>query len=515
MKKIGSILLILVTLGCIGFFLECNRTKPSPFSFDPHLRDTLAEFGYQYYLWNTNLIAASNQGTFNIANFSYSDTLTQETNAIKQTSDLIKGTSIRKDKDGFSRTTTYAAALAESSNNATSFGIDAFVDLEDANSKWRIKYVAKTSPAYAKGIRRGWILNSINGKVAARTSEFIGYFFNTLFFGGPGFTTINLNLTDPSTNISQNISLTSSSVKEDEVTYSSVINTGNSKVGYIVYHTFLLESQKHPELDAAFATFASQGITDIIIDLRDNGGGFTKVSDAMTSALLQSKHPVFMYTTAGNDTLRKYLPIVYPEGYRATFDTLYADDITRDGTPQLSVNNIVFIVNYGTASASELVMNAVSPHITTKMVCLGRGFSNGFGQSTAGKPFGGFGFDYPYQAPVLSSYLLSFESKNSKGEDDYYLGFSPGLQLPGVQAFDGISHDWGDPQESGLSAALGLLGNTIVLSNTHNALAISGKDRFNRQVGLDIIPPLHQGRMIKTIQGHGMHYFHLKNLHKR
>ncbi len=76
--------------------------------------------------------------------------------------------------------------------------------------------------------------------------------------------------------------------QEDPIFIARVIDQGTQKVGYLMYNSFL--SQFDEELNGAFADFRAQGVTNLVLDLRYNGGG--SVNTAIILGSLISGNPI-------------------------------------------------------------------------------------------------------------------------------------------------------------------------------------------------------------------------------
>ena len=150
-----------------------------------------------------------------------------------------------------------------------------------------------------------------------------------------------------------------------------VIDDGGRKVGYVNLRTFI--NPADPALRSAFATFRAQGITNIIVDLRYNGGGLLSIAELMGNLLGggRSTSDIFSRTT--------FRPEKSAENDIANFAPQ-----AQSVTPA----RIAFIGTGGTASASELVINAFLPYLHANMALIG---TNTYGKPVgqiADRPFG-------------------------------------------------------------------------------------------------------------------------------
>ncbi|RZM05064.1 MAG: peptidase S41, partial [Sphingomonas sp.] len=176
-----------------------------------------------------------------------------------------------------------------------------------------------------------------------------------------------------------------------------IIDDSGQRVGYINLRTFI--STAEPALKTAFANFRAQGVTKIIVDLRYNGGGLVATAEYLGDLLGggRSTSEVFDYTTfrtekASNNQTRFFAP--QPESITPT--------------------RIAFIGSGGTASASELVINAFTPYL--------HGNSALIGTNTYGKPVGQIPLDKPACDDRLR--VIAFATQNAARNGNYYDGLA-------------------------------------------------------------------------------------------
>jgi len=112
----------------------------------------------------------------------------------------------------------------------------------------------------------------------------------------------------------------------------------------------------------------------------------------------------------------------------------------------VNVTRVFFIITGSTASASELTINNLRPEMDVQFI----------GSTSYGKPVGFFDIDInKYQM-----YIPEFYTQNSAGQGGYYSGFTPGTSTyPGVQDYDDVTKDFGDPTEGLLAHALNYVKN--------------------------------------------------------
>ena len=170
-----------------------------------------------------------------------------------------------------------------------------------------------------------------------------------------------------------------------------VIDDGGRRVGYLNLRTFI--STADPALRNAFATFRAQGITEIIVDLRYNGGGLVSTAELMGDLLGRDR-------TAG-DVLS--FTTFRPEKS--------SNNETRFFQPQaqsIAPARIAFIGTTGTASASELVINAFIPYLHARAALVGT--------NTFGKPVGQIAVDRSACDDRLR--VVAFKTENAARQGD-------------------------------------------------------------------------------------------------
>nr|WP_294874347.1 S41 family peptidase [uncultured Pedobacter sp.] len=208
----------------------------------------------------------------------------------------------------------------------------------------------------------------------------------------------------------------------------SALSSGN--IGYLKLSEFAHLSELTEPLNEAFTEFASSGITSLVIDLRNNPGGYVETAQylanliatpPMNDKVMYSEHFNTQMQSGKATILKNQLYLdennqpVLVDGRRAT----YADvDFSVGGNTYLfkkagqlkTISSLYFLVNNGTASASEMLINSLKPYFNVKLI----------GEQTYGKPVGSFGIKIDRM--VLSA--VSFQIKNAKDEGDYFSGMS-------------------------------------------------------------------------------------------
>ena len=243
-------------------------------------------------------------------------------------------------------------------------------------------------------------------------------------------TTRLLRITDASGTRNVTLSKTEYSLTPVSNRYGAqIINDGGRQVGYLNLRTFI--STADPALRSAFASFRAAGVTNVIIDMRYNGGGLVSIAELMSNLLgaNRSTSDVIDYTT------------FRPEKSANNVTALFAPQ------PQsIAPTKIAFIGTGGTASASELVIAAQIPYLHANAGLIGT--------NTYGKPVGQIALDRAACDDRLR--VIAFALQNANRQGAYYDGLASIVEAS-CQAGDDLTHPLGSPLEASTRSALDFL----------------------------------------------------------
>ncbi len=200
-----------------------------------------------------------------------------------------------------------------------------------------------------------------------------------------------------------------------------VLDSGGLPVGYILFRNF--SEPSFEALDRAFADFKAQGVADLILDVRYNGGGLVDVARHLGSLIggLRTNGRVFGSVRHNDKNADRNRDIRF-----------------QDPPQALDLPRVVIITTRSSASSSELVINGLKPFIPVTVV----------GDRTFGKPVGQFGFEICDKI----FFPVAFETVNANGEG----GFFDGLPV-NCPAGDDLNRALGDPGEASIAEALHVL----------------------------------------------------------
>jgi C-terminal processing protease CtpA/Prc len=279
----------------------------------------------------------------------------------------------------------------------------------------RVLQVYPDSPASEAGLGRGdWILQ-IDGRSVASLiqSGQIGSAFGPSDIG----VSSEVLFRSPS-GVERRQRMTKRAVTIPTVSLTRAYDVDGRRVGYLFFRNFVRPSVA--ALDEAFSALSQAGVTELVLDLRYNGGGLVDVAVHLSSLIggaLTAGQPFATFAHNDRNAFRN--------------ETLRFDDAT---SPVPTLSRLIVITSRSSASASELVINGLRPFMPVVLI----------GDATYGKPVGQYLIEFCTKvlAPV------SFSLKNANGEADYFEGFAPTCV-----AGDGIDRELGDPEEASLAEA--------------------------------------------------------------
>ena len=274
------------------------------------------------------------------------------------------------------------------------------------------------SPADQAGLERGYEIISVNN-IDVATTLAAG---NNVDFGSNTIGQIvDIEYKDIAGDIFET-RIIKDTLSVDTIPVSSIIDNNGVATGYLHFYTFIEPSST--ALANAFAEFNSANISELIVDVRYNGGGLVSVAEYLAGLI------------GGRNTDGEVLADQLHNAKRAAEN----DRTIRfaDQTNALDLTRVVFITAGGTASASELVINGLTPFLNVVLV----------GDTTFGKPVGQYGFDFCGN----TLFPVAFETLNANFEGEYFEGL-----VVDCPADDDLFSELGDVTESSLAEALNYL----------------------------------------------------------
>ena len=246
------------------------------------------------------------------------------------------------------------------------FGL--YVECNDQNIFGFVRYVQKDSDAESKGVKRGMVFSNINGTRLTRENYRDLLFNNSSSSYTIRFSEISYNQNNQCANIipgQEDLTLIKSRIVKNPIHISKIIENGGQKIGYLMYNQFLgvVESEGkdyNSELNDAFANFLSNGINDLVIDLRYNPGGRISTSINLASMITGQFNNQVFAKERWNSKLMNYWDENSPESLLNRFTNKLGNN---QSIFSLNLDRVFVLTSARTASASELLINGLDPYI--------------------------------------------------------------------------------------------------------------------------------------------------------
>lgn len=232
------------------------------------------------------------------------------------------------------------------------------------------------------------------------------------------------------------VSVSSATFAMKTVLDTKVIERNGVKVGYLHFYQFVNTSSE--ELETAFTELAAEGVSELVLDLRFNGGGRIAVANELASRIIGNNHTNDVFTTfAHNDK------------YQSRNSSLNFTSMTQS----LSLNRLFVLQSENTCSASELVVNSLRPFMEVITV----------GSTSCGKPYA----TSPNTACGKVANALEIELLNADNAGGYFNGIAADCVVD-----EDVSQPLGEAAEPLLATALSYIDNgscTLIASRTRRA----------------------------------------------
>lgn len=212
-----------------------------------------------------------------------------------------------------------------------------------------VRYILSNSDASTKDIKRGYLFYGVNG-TQLTTSNYQSllatdnYTLNFTDYNGTAFIPNG-----------KSVSLTKTTLEENPIFINKVIVNGTHKIGYLMYNGFY--SNYDTQLNDAFGSLKSQGITDLVLDLRYNGGGSVQTATRLASMI------------TGQYTNKIFAKLQWnKKNSSRNLDYLFSDKIEATPINSLNLSKIYILTTKSTASASELIINGLKPYLNVVQI---------------------------------------------------------------------------------------------------------------------------------------------------
>ncbi|MDT0644194.1 S41 family peptidase [Zunongwangia sp. F363] len=279
-----------------------------------------------------------------------------------------------------------------------------------------LRYVVPNTAADEAGLSRGTVFTEINGKKL--TINNISDLLDLDSF------TINVGRIENGTIImtDETATLNKNEYTENPVYISKTLEIDLEKIGYLMYNSFIGDFDD--ELNAAFADFKAEGVTNLVLDLRYNGGGSVESAVDLASMITgQFEGEVFM-KEQWNEEYQSYFEAQQAESLINRFDSRIR---TQEAINSLNLSKVYVITSASTASASELVINGLEPYID--VVQIGETTTGKFQASVTLYDSPDYSRENASENHTYAIQPLVFKSANADGKSDYLDGLEPDIKL--------------------------------------------------------------------------------------
>ena len=341
-------------------------------------------------------------------------------------------------------------------------------DTDSSKKKYilAVQDVYPNSMASILGVRRGTIITHING-VEITESNYASSYFELL---NPTQSSIKLSVEFPDT--IKEIVLTPTILEPTPISVNKVLEQGENKIGYLVYNEF--NAAYDDDLLDVLAEFKSEGVTDLILDLRYNGGGYVISSNMLSSCLIGDgcRGKVFHYYRYNANRMediegtQKETGNIYDEaaglfGEQYMYDDYYGVNLAPYS---LDLKRLFVLTTKGTASASEAVINALRGYGVPVII---------IGEETNGKNVGMEALTFNSGGYTYELAPITFQNYNAKKETVPSEGFSVDYEVSDWN--DGYV-DFGDLDEPMFKKAYELImGSSRTVSSSASRRKINGQ----------------------------------------
>ena len=309
-----------------------------------------------------------------------------------------------------------------------SYGISGLTLVEFSDA-WGIgiRSVYPGSPAEQAGLKRGDMIITVDDQYMD-TQTAATTFAMELWYPSSA-STARLLLIDGT-----EVSLTATRLYPTPVLAHDVFEVGGARIGYLNYSDF--DAAYDNDLLLALRDLKAEGVDELILDLRYNGGGHVMSANLLTSIIAgsQADGQPFAYYRYNNERMAdvegttketgmeydaqvdRFKEEFYYSDQTAADDVDYGNiDFSREG---LNLERLYVLTTGSTASASELVINSLRGiGIDVRTV----------GETSNGKNVGMEGGSFKLDGYMYDLYPITFQSYNAKNQTIDSTGVEPDI----------------------------------------------------------------------------------------
>ena len=254
------------------------------------------------------------------------------------------------------------------------FGIKLYLKAEGSSAVVGfITYTHPGSPAEKAGLKRGDVILEVDGKEMNQSN-----YYDALFASSSVKVGIGRFVNNTYTSVEKSVSMQSVAMYEEPILLTKIFDCGGKKVGYLAYQSFTFESSLG--LYEVCKEFKKEGVSELILDLRYNGGGYVFTEEVLASMLApeeEVKNGSVFETEIWNDDYMTYykekgadLNTYFRTKFKQTHNDKNYDINTSDAN--IGLNKIYALVTENSASASEAILVGLLPYFGNNIEIIGQ-----------------------------------------------------------------------------------------------------------------------------------------------
>ena len=358
--KIGNRAIFL--LSCLSFLYACKDYDPQPdYTSDQYVNHWIYDNMNIYYLWNDNL---PNKPDYSLSPDAFFESILYRYDK-----------RVNPDGDRFSwimeNYIDLVNYLSGISSDEIGFEYVLWRVATDNNLVGEIQYVKRNTPAALSGLKRGQFFSAVNETPLTMQN----YQMLSRIQGDYSLTVHDdvyvedgkLVLHSAETKTLRSLSC----YAENPVYLDTIYNIGDAKIAYLVYNFFADDENDNSwnyltGLQSALDNFQTQGITDMVLDLRYNSGGSMHAAQWLSSMLIREGDAGQIFLVGEYNKLVTSA-IIREEGEEALYARFLSTERNKNieyTLPKLgnNLNHLIVLTGSHTASASELLICGLKPY---------------------------------------------------------------------------------------------------------------------------------------------------------
>ncbi|RUA12239.1 MAG: carboxyl-terminal protease [Flavobacteriia bacterium] len=285
-----------------------------------------------------------------------------------------------------------------------------------------VLYVLPDSNASGADIVRGEMFTRVNG-VQLTDSNYI----NLLFGSNDTYTLGMAHIENGDfVNDSKEVTLTKvANQVENPILVAKTLDVNGTKVAYLMYNRFL--SSFDEQLNQAFAQFKVDGATELVLDMRYNPGGNVNTSRLLASMIYGTHTDEVYIKQRWNDKVQAQLTNEFLTDY-------FANTTGTTSINTLNLSRVFVLATNDSASASELVMNGLVPHMEVIHIGETTRGKNEFSITLVDDPDNTFVYNSNREDKINPNNSWGLQplvgrNENAAGFSDYTSGLVPDIEL--------------------------------------------------------------------------------------